>query len=141
MASQWGRKETIIWPPHSPIYTYGAILMALLCTSLFVWARFTFGASPLQQYYTPAYVRSAFGATFDKHDKYRLLFVGTGTKAGRLALDADVIDGRTPSPMGKVIPAHTLPGRLVQRPSRSLSRAGGQLPRWTVPCVSQAVIL
>ena len=23
--TQWGRKETIIWPPHSPIYTYGAI--------------------------------------------------------------------------------------------------------------------
>jgi hypothetical protein len=24
--TQWGRKETIIWPPHSPIYTYGAIV-------------------------------------------------------------------------------------------------------------------
>ncbi len=21
----WGRKETIIWPHHRPIYTYGAI--------------------------------------------------------------------------------------------------------------------
>ena len=21
---KWGRKETIIFPPHSPIYTYGA---------------------------------------------------------------------------------------------------------------------
>jgi hypothetical protein len=113
MASQWGRKETIIWPPHSPIYTYGAVLMALLCASLFVWARFTFGTTPLQQYYTPAYVRSAIGASFDKHDKYRLLFVGTGTKSGRLALDADVIEGQTPSPVGKVIPLTLSPAALA----------------------------
>ena len=25
MASQWGRKETVIWPPHVPILTYGAL--------------------------------------------------------------------------------------------------------------------
>jgi hypothetical protein len=24
MATEWGRKETIIWPPHSPIYSYTA---------------------------------------------------------------------------------------------------------------------
>ena len=28
--TKWGRKETIIWPPHSPIYTYGAVFMALV---------------------------------------------------------------------------------------------------------------
>ena len=27
--TKWGRKESIIWPPHSPIYTYGAVFMAL----------------------------------------------------------------------------------------------------------------
>jgi hypothetical protein len=21
--TNWGRKETIIWPPHKPIYTFG----------------------------------------------------------------------------------------------------------------------
>lgn len=104
MPSQWGRKETVIWPPHSPIYTYGAVLVATLCACLFVWARFAFGATPLQQYYTPAYVRSAAGAAFDKQDKYRLLFVGTGKKAGRLATDADVVGGKTPSPDGSTIP-------------------------------------
>jgi len=28
--AEWGRKETIIWPPHGPIYTYGAIFFGLV---------------------------------------------------------------------------------------------------------------
>ena len=28
--TKWGRKETMIWPPHSPIYTYGAVFMAVV---------------------------------------------------------------------------------------------------------------
>jgi hypothetical protein len=28
-AIQWGRKETIIFPPHNPIYSYGAVFLAL----------------------------------------------------------------------------------------------------------------
>ena len=42
MATQWGRKETIIWPPHVPMLSYTAVATALLCTCLFVWQRFTF---------------------------------------------------------------------------------------------------
>src|SRR4029077_3381451 len=34
--TKWGRKESIIWPPHSPIYTYGAVFMALVLTGLFL---------------------------------------------------------------------------------------------------------
>ena len=26
MATQWGRKETVIWPPQVPIYTFGVLL-------------------------------------------------------------------------------------------------------------------
>src|SRR5258708_34478770 len=33
--TKWGRKESIIWPPHSPIYTYGAAFVALVLTGLF----------------------------------------------------------------------------------------------------------
>ena len=47
--TNWGRKETIIWPPHQPIYTIGALLLALIATGLFVYLRFQFGLSPLQQ--------------------------------------------------------------------------------------------
>ncbi len=35
--TKWGRKESIIWPPHSPIYTYGAVFMALVITGLFLY--------------------------------------------------------------------------------------------------------
>jgi len=58
-AIQWGRKETIIFPPHSPIYSYGAVFLGLVLTGFFVYLRFTFGQLPLQQYYTPIYVRAA----------------------------------------------------------------------------------
>ncbi len=37
MATEWGRKETIFWPPHVPIWTYSAVLLTLVCTVLFGW--------------------------------------------------------------------------------------------------------
>ena len=48
--TKWGRKESIIWPPHSPIYTYGAVFMAVVLTGLFLYCRFTFGNRPLQTF-------------------------------------------------------------------------------------------
>ena len=33
--TKWGRKESIIWPPHSPIYTYGAVFMAVVLDRTF----------------------------------------------------------------------------------------------------------
>jgi type IV secretory pathway TraG/TraD family ATPase VirD4 len=103
-ATEWGRKETIIWPPHSSIYTYGAVFFALVLTSLFVYLRFTFGQSPLQQFYTPTYARTAAGGAFGKRDKYQLLYVGDGTKPGRLVTEADVQMGTTSIRGGKRIP-------------------------------------
>src|SRR5580698_5191639 len=76
--TKWGRKESIIWPPHSPIYTYWAVSMALVLTGLFLYCRFTFGNSPIQRFYTPTYIRSsvagAIGAS--RRDNYRMLMVG-----------------------------------------------------------------
>ena len=48
MATQWGRKETIIWPPHVPMLSYTAVATALLCTCLLVWqaVRIWAGTSP-----------------------------------------------------------------------------------------------
>ena len=77
---KWGRKETIIFPPHSPIYTYGAVFFALILTGMFVYLRFSRGQTPLQQFYTPIYARSAAGGAFNKRDKYQLLYVGDGAK-------------------------------------------------------------
>jgi type IV secretory pathway TraG/TraD family ATPase VirD4 len=105
MASQqWGRKETIIFPPHSPIYTYGAIFLAFVLTGCFVYARFNYGQTRLQQFYTPIYARTAAGGVLNKKDKYQLLYVGDGTRAGLLAAEADVQTGATLVPGGKQIP-------------------------------------
>ena len=102
--TKWGRKETIIFPPHSPIYTYGAIFLALILTGAFVYLRFSYGQTPLQQFYTPTYARSAAGGAFNKKDKYQLLYVGDGANAARLATEADVQAGTTAAPNNKSIP-------------------------------------
>ena len=60
--TKWGRKQTIIWPPHSPIYTYGAIFTTMVLTGFFLYCRFSFGNGPLQHFYTPIYVRSSAAA-------------------------------------------------------------------------------
>jgi len=102
--TQWGRKETIIFPPHSPIYSYGVVFLAFVLTGCFLYVRFAYGQTPLQQFYTPIYARTAVGGALNKKDKYQLLYVGDGTKAGQLAVESDVQAGTTPAPGGKHIP-------------------------------------
>ena len=102
--TQWGRKETIIFPPHSPIYSYGAIFFALILTSIFVYLRFSYGQTPLQQFYTPIYAKSAAGGALNRKGKYQLLYVGDGAKFARLATESDVQEGVTAAPNGKHIP-------------------------------------
>jgi hypothetical protein len=104
--TKWGRKETMIWPPHSPIYTYGAVFMAVILTGLFLYCRFSFGNSPLQRFYTPTYIRSSIAGTIGagRRDNYRMLMVGARGIPPRLAMNADVTDGKTPQPGGKPIP-------------------------------------
>ena len=48
--------------------------------------------------YTTAYIQSLVGATFKQHGKYRLLYVGGGKAAPRLALPADFVPGETKLP-------------------------------------------
>ena len=102
----WGRKETIIFPPHSPIYTYGAVFFAVILTGLFVYLRFTFGNTPLQRFYTAIYVRSsvAGGVSVGRKDKYRLVMIAARGIRPRPATDADVRDGNTPQPGAKTLP-------------------------------------
>jgi len=103
MAS-WGRKETVIWPPHAPIYTYSAVCLALLLTCFFGWERFHFSESTLQQSYTGAYVRSLVGTLFKQHGKYQLIYLSGGKLAPRLALPVDFEPGTTTLPNGNTIP-------------------------------------
>src|SRR6202140_2827675 len=104
--TKWGRKEAIIWPPHSPIYTYGALFMAVVLTGMFLYCRFTFGNSPLQRFYTPIYIRSSVASAIraTRRDNYRMLMLGARGIPPRLATNTDVTDGTTPQPGGKAIP-------------------------------------
>src|ERR1700732_2062240 len=103
--TKWGRKESIIWPPHSPIYTYGAVFMALVLTGLFLYCRFRFGNNPLQRFYTPTYIRSSVAGAIgtSRRDNYRMLMVGARGIPPRLATNTDVTGGQTPEPGSKPI--------------------------------------
>lgn len=101
---KWGRKETLVWPPHAPIYTFSALALGLLVTVFFVWQHLRFSETPLQQTYTTTYVESLVGATFKQQGTYRLLYVGGGKPAARLALPADFLPGETVLPSGKKVP-------------------------------------
>ena len=101
----WGRKETIIWPRHVPIYTYGTICLVVVVLFVGVCVRIHLG-TPLQRYFLPVYERaSAFGALFPAHrSTYRLLFVSGRGITPRPAVDGDVVLGRTPEQDGQPIP-------------------------------------
>jgi type IV secretory pathway TraG/TraD family ATPase VirD4 len=102
--TQWGRKETIIFPPHSPIYSYGAIFLAFVFAGLFLYLRFSYGQTPLQQFYTPIYVRSAVGGAFNKTHPYQLLYASGVSTGAEIASEVDVQAGMTLASRGKQIP-------------------------------------
>jgi type IV secretory pathway TraG/TraD family ATPase VirD4 len=101
----WGRKETIIWPRHMPIYTYTVAFGVAFLTFMAVCVRIHLG-TPLQRYYLPAYERSsAFGAVMKMHKStYTLLFVSGAGSTPRPAMNDDVILGRTLEVGEQVIP-------------------------------------
>jgi type IV secretory pathway TraG/TraD family ATPase VirD4 len=107
--AKWGRTETVIWPPHKPIYTYGALFLALIATGLFVYLRFTFALTPLQQFYISYYLRTEVAGVMHKTDKYQLLAVSGGAGGVRLATEDDVKAGKTMVGGGKFLPLELTP--------------------------------
>jgi RecA/RadA recombinase len=102
--TDWGRKETIIWPPHSPIYTVGAVLVALILTGWFVYMRFAFALSPLEQFYLPLYIRTSIAPSLRSSGKYQILFMSDRQRHTWYAREADVMAGSTPQGNAKPIP-------------------------------------
>ncbi|SEC89352.1 type IV secretion system DNA-binding domain-containing protein [Terriglobus roseus] len=100
----WGRKETIVWPPHAPIYTFSAFALGVMATLFFVWQFLNVEETPLRRTYTTTYAQTLIGATFKQHGKYRLLYVGGGKANPRLALPADFVPGATKLPDGSISP-------------------------------------
>ena len=91
---QWGRKESIIWPPRRYLYTLGALFLSLVVTGFFVYVRFQYGLSPLERYYLPYYLRSETAGLTHPASTYQLLYVSDGKSRTRAALEADVEPGR-----------------------------------------------
>ena len=102
----WGRKESIIWPYHIPIYLYSAVLASAFVTFVFLCGWIHFAASTLQRYYLPVYERaSLFGSFSRSHQStYRLLFIAHGNQPAQPAMNQDVVLGRTPEVGGNPIP-------------------------------------
>lgn len=135
MSTQWGRKETAIWPPHMPIYSYTGAAIALLCTAFFLWQNYRFWQTPLQQAYATEYIRAKVGSQFNQHGKYRLLHLGGSGHAPRLALPSDFVKGTTFLPKGASVPVMLSPAARAQgyqffyrAPTQSYSDAS--LYRW-----------
>jgi hypothetical protein len=104
MATHWGRKETIIWPPHVPLMSYSTIAAALLFTCLLLWQQVRFSLPPLKQAYIGDYVRARAGATIHLNGSYRLVYLGGGKARPRLAFPFDFTRGHITLPSGKTAP-------------------------------------
>jgi type IV secretory pathway TraG/TraD family ATPase VirD4 len=87
---KWGRNESVIWPPHGPINTWGAIFLSFVFAGLFLYLRFAFGLVPLQQFYLPYYLRAQTLGLMHKADKYQLVTVLGRQGPSRLAGNDDV---------------------------------------------------
>jgi Type IV secretion-system coupling protein DNA-binding domain len=112
---QWGRKETVIWPPHGPINTYGVLFLSIAAEALFVYLHFTFSLTPLQQFYLPYYTRTALSSEFRKADKYQLVAVVNNVEThSRIATEEDVIPGATSQYEGKPLPLQISPKGLAE---------------------------
>jgi len=102
--TNWGRKETIIWPPHKPIYTFGTVVLSVILTGLFVYLHFVFALTPLKQFDLPIYIKSTIVANFHQSDKYQLLLMADKKGHTLYARDVDVAAGSTAQVNAKSIP-------------------------------------
>lgn len=102
--TQWGRKETIVRPPHYPVYSFGAVFVALFVTALCIYLHFAFAMSPLQRYYLPCYLETNFLGSMRQNSDYELVTVADRQRHTRPVTEADVQPGSTPQPNGRPIP-------------------------------------
>ncbi|QNI35863.1 type IV secretion system DNA-binding domain-containing protein [Edaphobacter albus] len=102
--TKWGRKETIVRPPHYPVYSFGAVFISLFVTVLCIYLHFAFAMSPLQRYYVPCYLETGFLGTMRQSSEYQLVTVADRQQHSRPVTEADVQPGFTPQPVGKPIP-------------------------------------
>ncbi|RRA50459.1 type IV secretion system DNA-binding domain-containing protein [Acidipila sp. EB88] len=90
--STWGRKETVVWPPHQPIYSYGAVILSLVCCLVFVVQHY-YSKTPAERYYAADYARASAGAMANQHGKYRLLMMTGPKRTAHIVEDGDLGQG------------------------------------------------
>ena len=137
----WGRKETIIWPRHMPIYTYTVAFGVAVLTFLAVCIRIHL-ATPLQRYCLPAYERSsAFGAVMKTHKStYRLLFVGGPHSTPRPAMNDDVVLGRTEDREARPSLLRSPQTRASEATRSSFERPNGAMSMRASASISEGVV-
>jgi type IV secretory pathway TraG/TraD family ATPase VirD4 len=102
MATQWGRKETVIWPPQVPLYTYGTLILTIPIAFTLLFGMYMMKPF-LARNYTGSFIKSAAGAEFNMHGSYRLIYLGGGKRAPRVAVPGDFAPGSMTLPGGKQI--------------------------------------
>jgi hypothetical protein len=102
--TQWGRKETIVRPPHYPVYAFGAVLLSILAAIFCIYLHMAFVMTPLQRYYLPCYIETNILGTMHPRSSYELITVADGQHRTRPVTEMDVQPGSTPQPVGKPIP-------------------------------------
>jgi type IV secretory pathway TraG/TraD family ATPase VirD4 len=120
---EWGRKESVIWPPQGYVYTLGAFVFACILTGVFVYIHFQYSLLPLQRYYLPYYLRSETAGLTHPVSAYQLLYVSDGERVRRPAVDSDVVPGSTAQFVGRSLPL-TLTARAAQGGAYFLLREG-----------------
>ncbi len=96
--TQWGRKETIVRPPHYPVYSFGAIFVSLAVAGLCIYLHFAFIMTPLQRYYLSCYLETGVLSTMRQNSDYQLVTVADRQHHARPVTEADVQPGSTPQP-------------------------------------------
>jgi hypothetical protein len=102
--TQWGRKETIVRPPHYPVYAFGTVLVSVFVTCICIYLHLAFAMTPLQRYYLSCYAETGFLGTMRPSNLYQLVTVADRQHHARPVTEADVQPGSTPQAIGKPIP-------------------------------------
>jgi type IV secretory pathway TraG/TraD family ATPase VirD4 len=125
----WGRRELRGWPSRKPVWTIGAVAIALLSVPSFYYANYTWIFTPLERYYLGQLVSGAIkervSLARSKTAAYRVVQV-VGQKRTVPAMPGDVGEGETKTSDGVVLPFE-LP-EVAQRQGWALRVVPGKYP-------------
>ena len=103
--TQWGRKETIVRPPHYPVYSFGAVFVALVLTVPLRRLHLAFRDDSAATLYLPlCYAETGFLAPCRRQTTTSFLRSPTASITSGLSPKPTCSQGRRRSRIGKPIP-------------------------------------